>query len=104
MEMVSMGALVPVAGQLSSKDSVTNSFLGNLVLDAFATVGIQPSFARLLLLVGAALVAKSVIAFFAMAYVAMSVADVTTKLRSKLLAHDERAGPISSITVRRSSA
>ena len=85
MEMVSMGALVPVAGQLSSSGGGTNSFLGKIVLDAFADIGIQPSFANLLLLVGAALVAKSIIAFLAMAYVAMSVADVTTKLRSKLL-------------------
>ena len=85
MEMVSMGALVPVAGQLSSSGGGTNSFLGKIVLDAFANIGIQPSFANLLLLVGAALVAKSIVAFLAMTYVAMSVADVTTKLRSKLL-------------------
>ena len=85
MEMVSMGALVPVAGQLSSNQSGANSFLGKAVLDTFSYVGIQPSFTNLLLLVGTALVAKSVIAFLAMTYVAISVADVTTRLRSKLL-------------------
>ena len=85
MEMVSMGALVPVAGQLSSDERGANSFLGKMVLGAFANTGIQPSFTNLLLLVGIALVAKSIIAFLAMTYVAVSVADVTTKLRTKLL-------------------
>jgi ATP-binding cassette subfamily C protein len=85
MEMVSMGALVPVAGQLSAGTSDSSSFLGKLVLDTFTFIGVPPSFANLLLLVGFALVAKSVIAFLAMTYVAISVSDVTTKLRTHLL-------------------
>lgn len=107
MEMVSMGALVPVAGQLSSNTSGSDSFLGKLVLNTFNFIGIESSFTNLLLLVGFALVSKSVIAFLAMGYVAISVSDVTTKLRSKLLGSmmnarwayfvDHRPGEVSSM-------
>ena len=85
-ELVSMGALVPVAAQLSSNDSGADSFFSKMVMAFFALIGLHPSFANLLLFVGVALVTKSVIAFLAMRYVAISVADVTTKLRSILLA------------------
>lgn len=85
-EMISMGALVPVAAQLSANDGGADSFFSKLVTGLFALLGLQPSFANLLLFVGVALVTKSLIAFLAMRYVAISVADVTTKLRSILLA------------------
>jgi ATP-binding cassette, subfamily C, bacterial len=85
-ELVSMGALVPLAAQLSQGDSGSSSFFGKLTVGFFGLFGLQATFTNLLLFVGVALVAKSVIAFLAMRFVAISVADVTTKLRSKLLA------------------
>jgi ATP-binding cassette subfamily C protein len=81
-----MGALVPLASQLSANDSGSESYLSSTVLKFVALIGIAPTFSNLLLLVGLALVLKSSIAFLAMRYVAVSVADVTTKLRAKLLA------------------
>ena len=84
-EMIGMGALVPVADQLSSTKSAGSSILGGFILHSFAAVHIEPSFINLLLLVGFALVMKSLIAFLAMAYVAVSVSNVTTTLRTKLL-------------------
>ena len=84
-EMIGMGALVPIADQLSSAKASGNSFLGGFILRSFEALNIEPSFAHLLLLVGAALVMKSVIAFLAMTFVAISVSDVTTTLRTRLL-------------------
>ena len=85
-EMVSMGALVPVAAQLSAGDSGANSIFGKMVTGLFAAIGLQASFANMLIFVGITLVTKSLVAFLAMRFVAISVADVTTTLRSKLLA------------------
>ena len=80
-----MGAIVPLASQLSTDGGSTNSYLGVSILKFIALTGLPPTFGVLLLLVGISLVMKSAIAFLAMRYVAISVADVTTKLRSKLL-------------------
>jgi ATP-binding cassette subfamily C protein len=85
MEMISMGALVPVANELSTQQAGGRSFLGSAIVNGMGALGIAPTFANLLLVVGFALVAKSVIAFLSMAYVAISVADVTTRIRSRLL-------------------
>lgn len=84
-EMISMGAIVPLVSQLSTNDGSTDSYLGKTILNFIELTGLPPTFSVLLLLVGISLVTKSLIAFLAMRYVAVSVADVTTKLRSKLL-------------------
>jgi ATP-binding cassette, subfamily C, bacterial len=112
-ELVSMGALVPLASQLSSNDSGSTSFFSKAVVNFFSLLGLQASFANLLLFVGIALVTKSVIAFLAMRFVAISVADVTTQLRSQLLASmmnarwayfvDHRPGEVSTMISAQSS-
>ncbi len=84
-EMISMGAIVPLTSQLSTSDGNTDSYLGQTILKFIGFTGLPPTFSVLLLLVGISLVMKSAIAFLAMRYVAISVAEVTTKLRSKLL-------------------
>jgi ATP-binding cassette, subfamily C, bacterial len=85
-ELVSMGAVVPLAAQLSTNDSGSSSFFGKFTVSFFSLFGLQSTFTNLLIFVGIALVTKSLTAFFAMRFVAISVADVTTKLRSQLLA------------------
>jgi ATP-binding cassette, subfamily C, bacterial len=85
-DLVSMGALVPLAAQLANNDGGSTSFFGKATVAFFSFFGLQSTFTNLLLFVGFALVSKSVIAFLAMRFVAISVADITTKLRSKLLA------------------
>jgi ATP-binding cassette, subfamily C, bacterial len=85
-EMVGMGAMVPLVAQLNSTGQSSNSLIGNAILNMVSALGIEPSFVNLLLVVGAALVLKSTIAFLSMGFVAISVAEVTTRLRSKLLA------------------
>jgi ATP-binding cassette, subfamily C, bacterial len=85
-EMVGMGALVPLVSQLNSNGQPSQSVIGNAILKAVTALGIEPTFTHLLLVVGAALILKSTIAFLSMGFVAISVAEVTTQLRSKLLA------------------
>ena len=84
-ELTSMGALVPLASQLSSDGGKTDSYLGKGALAFLSNVGIEPTFTHLLIVVGIALIIKSLLAFLSMRYVAMSVADVGMKIRSKLL-------------------
>jgi ATP-binding cassette, subfamily C, bacterial len=106
-EMISMGAIVPLASQLSVNDNGSDSWLGITIMNIVKLTGLPPTFSILLLLVGVALVLKSIIAFLAMRYVAISVADVTTQLRSKLLGSmmnarwayfvDHRPGEVSSM-------
>jgi ATP-binding cassette subfamily C protein len=84
-EMISMGAIVPLTSQLSTSDGATDSYLGKAILNIVSFTGLPPTFTVLLILVGISLILKSTIAFLAMRYVAISVADVTTQLRSKLL-------------------
>jgi ATP-binding cassette, subfamily C, bacterial len=84
-EMVSMGALVPLTSQLNTDNSHSDSVIGLAVLKIVGMTGLDPTFTNLLFLVGIALVMKSIIAFLAMRYVAIAVADVTTALRTQIL-------------------
>ena len=84
-DLLGMGALVPLASQMSSDQGANNSLLGRTIMSGFSQVGIAPSFTNLLLLLGVALVMKSVIAFLAMRFVAISVANVATAIRTRLL-------------------
>ena len=84
-EMLGMGAIVPLVSQANAGDGGANSTVTVLLKRIFETVGIEYSFTTLLLFLGSALILKSITAFFAMRYVAISGADVTTKLRMRLL-------------------
>jgi ATP-binding cassette, subfamily C, bacterial len=84
-EMLGMGAIVPLVSQANAGDGGANSTVTQILKSAFGVVGVEYSFTNLLFLLGAALISKSVIAFLAMRYVAISGADVTTKLRMRLL-------------------
>jgi ATP-binding cassette, subfamily C, bacterial len=84
-EMLGMGAIVPLVSQANAGDGGANSIVTTLIRSIFETVGLSYSFTTLLLFLGAALILKSVTAFLAMRYVAISGADVTTKLRMRLL-------------------
>ena len=83
--MLGMGAIVPLVSQANAGDGGANSTVTVLLKRIFEVFGIEYSFASLLLFLGAALILKSVTAFLAMRHVAISGADVTTKLRMRLL-------------------
>ncbi|MDE2386015.1 MAG: ABC transporter ATP-binding protein [Alphaproteobacteria bacterium] len=84
-DLIGMGALVPLASQLSSDEGANNSPLGRGMVSAFRYVGIEPSFTHLLMVLAAALVMKSVIAFLSMRFVSVSVANVASEIRTRLL-------------------
>ena len=84
-EMLGMGAIVPLVSQANEGDGGSNSTVTIILKKIFGVFGFEANFTNLLLLLGAALIAKSVIAFLAARYVAISGADVTTKLRTHLL-------------------
>jgi ATP-binding cassette subfamily C protein len=84
-DLLGMGALVPLASQLSSDQGANNSLLGHSIMAAMTAVHVTPSFTNLLIFLGVALVMKSIIAFLAMRFVAISVANVATEIRRRLL-------------------
>ncbi len=80
-----MGALVPLVSQLSSDQGGQNSFLGRTTMGILSSIGISATFVNLLLVVGCFLILKSVIAFLAQRFVAISVAEVGLRIRTRLL-------------------
>ncbi|MEO6610444.1 MAG: hypothetical protein ABIN69_18450 [Aestuariivirga sp.] len=84
-DMLGMGALVPLASQLSSDQGTSSSYLGRAIVALYSGIGISPTFTNLLILLGIALVLKSTIAFLSMRFVAISVANVGTEIRKRLL-------------------
>jgi ATP-binding cassette, subfamily C, bacterial len=84
-DLFGMGLLIPLTAQLNSDPGATQSILGKFVLSIFTAVGLKTDFVYLLLAVGFFLVMKSVIAFIALRFVAISVADVASALRTRLL-------------------
>jgi ATP-binding cassette, subfamily C, bacterial len=84
-EMTSMGALVPLVSQLSSDDGGQNSLLGRTTVSVLGYIGISATFLNLLLVVGCFLILKSVVAFLAQRFVAISVAEVGVRIRTRLL-------------------
>lgn len=83
-EMLGMGALVPLVAKVTT-DGGNNSLVSGLLNGFFNWIGVTPTFTHLLLFVSIALVAKSSIAFLAVRYVAISGAEVTTRIRKGLL-------------------
>ena len=84
-DLLGMGAIVPLASQLASDQGSANSYLGMFTIAIFNWFHLTPSFAHLLLFVGAALVTKSIVAFLSMRFVAISVANVATGIRTRLM-------------------
>jgi len=84
-DLLGMGALLPLASQLASDQGAANSSLGRFVVAGFHTLGLEPSFLNLLLVVGAALILKSLIALLAIRFVAISVANVAYGIRTRLM-------------------
>jgi len=84
-DLLGMGALLPLASQLASDQGAANSSLGRFVVASFHTLGLEPSFLNLLLVVGAALILKSLIALLAIRFVAISVANVAYGIRTRLM-------------------
>ncbi len=84
-DLLSMGGLVPLITQLTTDGGQKQSPIAEYVLGLFTKLGVEPSFLNLLAFVGTGLILKSVISMASLSYVGISVADVTTRIRTKLL-------------------
>ncbi len=84
-DLLSMGALVPLVSQITSDAGQSNSVIAIYILSALRGLGIEPDFSNLLILVGVGLTVKSLIALSSLSFVGVSVADVTTRIRSQML-------------------
>ncbi|MEO6610496.1 MAG: ABC transporter ATP-binding protein [Aestuariivirga sp.] len=84
-DTVGMGALVPLTSQLSNDQGSANSFLGVFTIGILHAIGLSPNFLNLLIILGVALILKSAIAFLAMSFVSVSVANVATGIRTRLM-------------------
>lgn len=84
-DFLSMGALVPLVTQLTPDSGHNDSAVSQFIAKFFALIGLTPSVTILLIFVGVGLVLKSIIALASMSFVGISVANVTTRIRTKLL-------------------
>ena len=84
-DLLGMGALVPLVSQLTTDQGEQTSPLAIAIVQALSGIGVAPTFTHLLLFVGLALVLKSLISLGALTFVGISVADVTTFIRTRLL-------------------
>ena len=84
-DFLSMGALVPLVAQVTSDGGQNNSRITQVIDQIFIWLGLSPSFTLLLVFVASGLVLKSLVALVSMSFVGIAVADVTTRIRSKLL-------------------
>ena len=84
-DFLSMGALVPLVAQVTSDGGQKNSAIASVIDRVFVWLGLSPTFTTLLIFVAIGLILKSLIALASMAFVGVSVADVTTRIRTKLL-------------------
>jgi ATP-binding cassette, subfamily C, bacterial len=90
-DMLGMGALVPLMSQMTEDQGQQQSPLAMAITQCLNSVGVTPSFTNLLLFVGAALILKAVVSLGALTFVGISVADVTTIIRTRLLSAMVRA-------------
>ena len=84
-ELFSVGMVIPVVTIAGGMATGKPSKLGALTGKMFSVVGISPALDTLLLLLLASLTIRSILAFAAMSYVAIAVAEVATRIRQLLL-------------------
>ena len=88
-EAIGISALLPavaiVADQPGGPGSGSHSGLSQNILNALEWVGVTPSLGNLMLIIGGALVLKSIVGFFALTYAANSAARVGVRMRERLL-------------------
>src|SRR5262245_31653862 len=84
-ELFSVGMVIPVVTIAGGMAAGKPSKLGVLTNKIFAVIGISPALDTLLILLLASLTIRSILAFAAMSYVAIAVADVAARIRQLLL-------------------
>ena len=88
-EAIGISALLPavaiVADQPGGAGGSSQTGLSQNILGALTWVGVTPSLGNLMLIIGGALVLKSIVGFFALTYAANSAARVGVGMRERLL-------------------
>jgi len=84
-DFLSMGALVPLVSQITNDGGQKNATIAKIVDGVFNLLGLHATFTALLIFVALGLILKSLIALASVSFVGVSVADVTTSIRTKLL-------------------
>jgi ATP-binding cassette subfamily C protein len=84
-ELFSVGMVIPVVTIAGGMAAGKPSKLGALTGKMFSILGINPALDTLLLLLLASLTIRSILAFAAMSYVAIAVAEVAARIRQLLL-------------------
>src|SRR4051812_21959432 len=79
-QAVGIGTLLPALSTLTGSAG-SSSPLNQTIREAIAGMGIEPSIGNLILIVVGALVLRSLIAFAALAYTALEVTNLATRLR-----------------------
>lgn len=77
--------MLPLTSQLASDRGAADSVLGQFTVSVVGIFGIAPTFLNLLLIVGVALITKSLVALLAIRFVAISVANVSFRIRTRLM-------------------
>jgi ATP-binding cassette subfamily C protein len=84
-DAVGIGVMLPIFAHLSGGERGNPTALEQAVNSVFAWAGVAPESGPLLFVLALSLALKAVLSFFAMGYVAVSVARVTSSLRSRML-------------------
>ena len=85
LNMLSMGAILPVISQMGGEGVASDSRLNKLVVGIVESMGVAPTLTNFVVFVGVLLTLKSLLALSAMTYVASSVALVQAEIRRRLL-------------------
>ncbi|WP_137389743.1 ABC transporter ATP-binding protein [Rhodoligotrophos defluvii] len=84
-EAISFGTLLPTISQIGGGTSSNSSTLNQLVSHLLDAAGIAPTLGNLVTIVSVTLIIKAVLAFIALSYAGISVADVSANVRTQLL-------------------
>lgn len=84
---IGIASLVPLIAIVSDQGSEEPSAASALILDGVRSFGFEPNLEILLLLVVGAIVLKSLISLLALRYVGYAVADISTRMRQRLLSN-----------------
>jgi ATP-binding cassette, subfamily C, bacterial len=84
-EAIGIGTLLPITSAVLNPSGSNPSAFETLIRQAFATVGVDPNFTNLLLLVVGIMALRSVLLFSALSYAGITAARVANNFRSRLI-------------------
>ncbi|MEM7425133.1 MAG: ABC transporter ATP-binding protein, partial [Pseudomonadota bacterium] len=84
-EIVSLGALLPLVGQIGGAETASSSELNTFIDGLFAFAGLEKTFETIVLVVVLAMITRAVLSFAARGYVSVAIAKVVSVMRSQLV-------------------